>query len=356
MADLMKMLQNRKVSVPESGTKRKSKQVSIHYEKLVESKYQYRKLTVERVASLADMIQADGQVLQPLLVRKISGDLYEIIAGHRRYRACKYLTEELNQKGYEMLPCHVIEANDIKTEFAVYSTNFSFDQKSEAEKMDEVLALKRLIETYPEEFEPESGKRIVEKVANIIGIGKSQVIEYNSIQNNLSDKAMQVFRSGEINKSSAATLSKLEKEKQDQIVKPGITAKEIQSIVQNQQSVPESGTAERIEKETESNQKLPCSIKRTQGSMVQFRSYQATIGSRMEWIHYIDTGTGFYLWTDKSKRVCHIFKECSDVFIKSLVHGELNLQDQVVDMLVDEILFANKVKKNTEECAVISSK
>lgn len=61
---------------------------------LEESKLQYRDIPQEDVEKLADLIELDGEVLQPLLVRKAGGDTYEILAGHKRYRACRYLTEK----------------------------------------------------------------------------------------------------------------------------------------------------------------------------------------------------------------------------------------------------------------------
>ena len=65
----------------------------ISIKNLEESKLQYRDIPQEDVEKLADLIELDGEVLQPLLVRKAGADTYEILAGHKRYRACKYLSE-----------------------------------------------------------------------------------------------------------------------------------------------------------------------------------------------------------------------------------------------------------------------
>ena len=73
----------------------------IHYTKLKDNPAQYRygktvqereELKVEirrKEEALADLIEADGEVIQDLLVRKIDTDEYEIIAGHHRRNACK---------------------------------------------------------------------------------------------------------------------------------------------------------------------------------------------------------------------------------------------------------------------------
>ena len=55
--------------------------------KLEESKLQYRDIPQEDVEKLADLIELDGEVLQPLLVRKAGGDTYEILAGSQKIQS-----------------------------------------------------------------------------------------------------------------------------------------------------------------------------------------------------------------------------------------------------------------------------
>ena len=66
----------------------------ISIRKLEESKLQYRDIPQEDTERLADLIELDGEVLQPLLVRKSGADTYEILAGHKRFRACKLLSSK----------------------------------------------------------------------------------------------------------------------------------------------------------------------------------------------------------------------------------------------------------------------
>ena len=66
------------------------------------SPYLYRN-AMDDVSDLAESIQDKG-VLQPILVRS-RDSYYEIIAGHRRYKACKSL-------GWRKIICHVIELDD----------------------------------------------------------------------------------------------------------------------------------------------------------------------------------------------------------------------------------------------------
>ena len=63
----------------------------------------------EGLASLAASIKAQG-VLQPLLVRPLAeGDRFEIVAGQRRYLACRQLAQDAP---VEPLPCFVLAATD----------------------------------------------------------------------------------------------------------------------------------------------------------------------------------------------------------------------------------------------------
>ena len=60
----------------------------IHYTNLRDHEAQYcNEKDGEEIEALADLIEADGEVLQDLLVKKTDTDEYKIIAGHKRRRA-----------------------------------------------------------------------------------------------------------------------------------------------------------------------------------------------------------------------------------------------------------------------------
>src|SRR5947209_1177067 len=48
---------------------------------------------------------AQQGLLQPIIVRMIDGESYEVVAGNRRFAACKRL-------GWKRVMCHVIELDD----------------------------------------------------------------------------------------------------------------------------------------------------------------------------------------------------------------------------------------------------
>ncbi|WP_195616673.1 ParB/RepB/Spo0J family partition protein, partial [Lachnospira eligens] len=198
--------------------------------KLEESKLQYRDIPQEDVEKLADLIELDGEVLQPLLVRKAGGDTYEILAGHKRYRACRYLTEK-GLEQFSMIPCYVKAMSDAQAEFAVYSTN-GYNRKTDYEIMREVEGMSRLLKENPELFPEAASGRLVEKLASIMNMSKTVVQEYKTIANNLSSDAMEKFKKDEITKESAKTLAALNNEEQAKVLSTGaVKTNEIKQAV-----------------------------------------------------------------------------------------------------------------------------
>lgn len=94
---------------------------SIPIEKLKASIYQPRKsFDEESLNELADSIKEHG-LLEPLIVKK-TDDLYEIICGERRYRACKLaqldnvpclVRDDLDSKGYAIALIENIQREDL---------------------------------------------------------------------------------------------------------------------------------------------------------------------------------------------------------------------------------------------------
>lgn len=193
----------------------------IHYSKLVRSAYQFYGEDDEEVKALADVICADGRVLQNLLVRKVDADEYEIVAGHKRTLACKYLTEACGLKEYEFLPCMVTDANDVRARWQVMTTNHHHE-KTQYEIMKEIEDMKYLMETYPEEFPNEALRgRMVERLAKELHLSRSVVSDYQSISHNLVDEGKEAFKEQIIDKSAAVALASLPEQEQKKLLDAG---------------------------------------------------------------------------------------------------------------------------------------
>lgn len=88
------------------GKNHESKIISIALEDIYRSPYQARKVfNEEELMELARSIKSYG-VIQPIIVRQFEKK-YQIVAGERRYRACKLL-------GFKEIPAIVQEMNDEK--------------------------------------------------------------------------------------------------------------------------------------------------------------------------------------------------------------------------------------------------
>lgn len=196
---------------------------NIDYSKLMESSYQYRELKEEDIKTLAELILLDGRILQPLVVRKSGADSFEILAGHKRKAACKYLVEERGEEAFRLLPCYISELSDVQAEFAVYSTN-GYHQKTPYEIMREIEGIKRLILEHPENFPKSKGQRTVELIAREIGLTRTVVSEYQSISHNLVEEGKDALQRGELDKSAALVLAKLPEGEQRDLLNKKITS------------------------------------------------------------------------------------------------------------------------------------
>ncbi|MGN0362957.1 MAG: ParB/RepB/Spo0J family partition protein [Bilifractor sp.] len=215
---------------------------NIDYRQLEESTYQYRELTPESVHRLANIILLDGRVWEPLIVRKKNSDTFEILSGHKRYRACKYLVEELQEESFSMIPCCVMDLDNVRAEFAVYSTN-SYDQKTPYEITKEIEGMKHLLDAYPDTFQRPKGKRTVQMIAEELHLTPTTVKVHQAISNRLGSAGMEQYKEGNLTKEAAYQLSKLPEENQEEVLKEGITsAKEIKKAVKKTISVSESDT------------------------------------------------------------------------------------------------------------------
>lgn len=97
-------------------------------------KYQPRRdMHPEALEELAESIKAQG-VMQPIIVRSISADKYEIIAGERRWRACQIA-------GLDTIPALVRQVAD---EAAIAMALIENIQREDLNAMEEALALSRL--------------------------------------------------------------------------------------------------------------------------------------------------------------------------------------------------------------------
>ncbi len=108
----------------------------------------------DELEELSSSIQKDG-LLQPIVVRKVEND-YEIIAGERRWQACKLAK-------MEKVPVRVIEADDMKVLELALIENL---QRSDLNPIEEAYGYKRMMER---------GGRTQSEVAAAVSKGRSTI-------------------------------------------------------------------------------------------------------------------------------------------------------------------------------------
>ncbi|WP_036801142.1 MULTISPECIES: ParB/RepB/Spo0J family partition protein [Photobacterium] len=106
--------------------------LSVHM--LQPGQFQPRKdMSDEALAELTDSIRAQG-VIQPIVVREIAPQQFEIIAGERRWRAAR-------QAGLQKVPCIIKDVNDRATVAIALIENI---QREDLNAIEEAQALERL--------------------------------------------------------------------------------------------------------------------------------------------------------------------------------------------------------------------
>jgi len=165
---------------------------------LQSGKYQPRKdMSQDALEELANSIRAQG-VIQPIVVRPLGEQSFEIIAGERRWRASQLAR-------LEVVPCIV---KDVPDEAAVAIALIENIQREDLNPVEEAMAYKRLID----EFHLKQDE-IAERV------GKSRTAVTNAMRLlKLSEKVQQMLIDEMITAGHArAILSIADKEKQESI-------------------------------------------------------------------------------------------------------------------------------------------
>lgn len=258
MAKFGEMFKSTEIKKPEPHPQRVTKW--IHYTKLIDNKAQYcNERDKDEIIALAELIEADKGILQNVLIRKVDTDEYEIIAGHKRRRAARYLVEERGLQEYAFIPCIIENLSEVRAEFQLYSSNSHHD-KTDYEKMHELERMKYLLENYPEEFPHLQTGRMVERLAKQMHMSRTTVGEYLSISNNLGEKAREAFREGNIKKSAAVEMSSLSEKEQEKLIDDGVTAqKAIKAYKEKTASIPDLKEEQDVCKKEEEN--LPGQLK-----------------------------------------------------------------------------------------------
>ena len=162
-------------------------------------KYQPRQvMDDEALQELANSIRAQG-VMQPIVLRAIGENRYEIIAGERRWRATQLA-------GLAKIPAVI---KDVDDEAAIAMSLIENIQREDLNPMEEAQALHRLIEEFDLTHQ---------QVADAVGKSRTAVTNFLRLTN-LSSEVSQMLAHGDIEMGHARALLSLSYEQQGQVAR-----------------------------------------------------------------------------------------------------------------------------------------
>jgi len=171
---------------------------------------------VERIEEFAETILAQGGVKENLIVMPRGSGGYELISGHRRTAAVRYLIEN-DKTVSRFLPCLVANYDDEdEKKLDIVLMNITARIISDAELwksyeiVNEVLQKKKAL--------GEKFGKVQNKLAELLGVSVGQVSKIQKIDNSAIPEVKQAVKSGEISINTANEISKLDIEKQKEVV------------------------------------------------------------------------------------------------------------------------------------------
>ena len=173
------------------------KQLPVEF--LIRGKYQPRRdMDPEALEELAESIRQQG-IMQPIVVRSVDIDSYEIIAGERRWRAAQIA-------GLDKVPAIIREVED---DAAVAMALIENIQRENLNAMEEATALQRL----QDEFDLTQGE-----VAEAVGKSRSTVTNLLRLIN-LSDEVKLMLEHGDLEMGHGRAMLSLDLERQVQVAR-----------------------------------------------------------------------------------------------------------------------------------------
>ncbi|WP_370277295.1 ParB/RepB/Spo0J family partition protein [Pontibacterium sp.] len=183
-------------------------------------RYQPRRdLEPQALEELANSIRAQG-VMQPIVVRPIDSERYEIIAGERRWRASQ-------MAGLNTIP---VVIKDVPDEAAIAMALIENIQRENLNPMEEAIALQRL----QQEFELTQ-----QEVADAVGKSRSTVTNLLRLMN-LTGEVRKMLEYGDLEMGHARALLPLDEEAQvaaaREVSGKGLSVRQTEELVRKLQS------------------------------------------------------------------------------------------------------------------------
>ena len=155
---------------------------------------------------------AERGLRSPLEVLPAKGGRYMLIAGHRRWTACRALTAE-GVAGFEVLPCVIRQSQGEDDDLiALITSNATARELTDGERLRQYIALKQALER--KKAAGSLGGRVRDEMSRITGDGTGTLGRLNAIANKCIPAVVEMVEKGKISLGRAYECSKLYKMQQ----------------------------------------------------------------------------------------------------------------------------------------------
>ncbi|MDC6267747.1 ParB/RepB/Spo0J family partition protein [Lysinibacillus fusiformis] len=211
----------------------------IPIEKLFPS--EMNKYVVKDITELKASIELTG-LQQNLVVREIENG-YEVLSGHRRFKAMQELYEEGNEE-FKRIPCKIQRSmDDIQAELQLIMANSTARELTDYEKTYQAARLKELLTELKKSGVPFSGRKR-DIIAQLMNVSPTQIARMDSINNKLIPELKEEFSEEKINITTAYEMSRLPEEQQQEAVQeykegkaltPAVAKEMQQEVIESEQ-------------------------------------------------------------------------------------------------------------------------
>ena len=206
----------------------------------------------DALSELADSIEKHG-LIQPIVVRPTSSGVYQIVAGERRWRACR-------MAGLSEVPVVIKELDDQKYYEVALIENL---QREDLNAVEEAQGYRTLIDTYG---------LTQEQVAESVGKSRSTVTNVLRLLN-LDKSALDALEKGRITAGHArAILSADTKELADDMLKAALAGASVRELEAMTKAKPKAAKKEKESTKNNFYSEVEISLKNELGRKVEIKS------------------------------------------------------------------------------------
>ncbi len=177
----------------------------------------HNKYSMDELEDLATSILFDG-LQEPLILGRVNGE-YLLSSGHRRAAALNILRAEGHEEIVACVPCRFKDMTEIQFRLSLLIGNTFNRKMTDYDLMNQAAEWKEVLTQARKEklLVLESGKRVRDYVAEILGESTTKVAQLEAINNNAVPEVKDQFQNGNMGITSAYEASKLTEGEQKEV-------------------------------------------------------------------------------------------------------------------------------------------